>query len=168
MQRPPKAEVTGSNPVGCANLSNELAHTGSLAQRSLSAECPRNVFAGRSGHSEVPVENAHDIATGCRQSPSASAVREQLQSTGCETSQHQASRPAHPSNRFIAQLNTNWRVVNDPLQWVLQRRKGNPRKRNSGWQDRSFCTTRAGLLRCVRELCGAVSEEALTQLHALP
>ena len=34
-------------------------------------------------------------------------------------------RPAHPSNRLVAQLNANWRVVDDPLQWILQQRKGN-------------------------------------------
>ena len=32
------------------------------------------------------------------------------------------SPPAHPSNRLIAQLNNDWRVVDDPLQWILQRR----------------------------------------------
>ena len=66
------------------------------------------------------------------------------------------SPPAHPSNRVIAQLNANWRVVDDPLQWILQRKQGNPRKKNSGWQDRSFCTSREGLLRCIREYCGEV------------
>ena len=75
---------------------------------------------------------------------------------------------AHPSNRLIAQLNANWRVIDDPLQWILQRRKGKPRKKNSGWIDRSFCTTRDALLRCVRELCGVVVEEALNELQALP
>jgi hypothetical protein len=75
---------------------------------------------------------------------------------------------AHPSNRLIAQLNKNWRIVDDPLQWILQRRKGNPRKKNSGWQDRSFCTTRAGLLVCIRENCGEVDDDALTQLQVLP
>lgn len=35
----------------------------------------------------------------------------------------------HPSNRLIAQLNKNWRVVDDPLQWVLERRKGKLRKK---------------------------------------
>jgi hypothetical protein len=78
------------------------------------------------------------------------------------------SSPAHPSNRLIAQLTKNWRVVDDPLQWILQRRKGNPRKKNSGWQDRSFCTTREGLLRCLRENCGEVDEATLTQLQTLP
>ena len=74
---------------------------------------------------------------------------------------------AHPSNWLIAQLNSNWRVVDDPLQWILQRRKGNPRKRNSGWVDRSFCTTREGLLRCVREYCGEIDQNALADLRAL-
>jgi hypothetical protein len=75
---------------------------------------------------------------------------------------------AHPSNRLISQLNANWRVVDDPLQWILQRRKGKPRKKNCGWQDRSFCRTREGLLRSVRELCGEVDDKAPAQLHALP
>jgi len=75
---------------------------------------------------------------------------------------------AHPSNRLIAQLNKNWRVVDDPLQWILQRRKGNPRKKNSGWQDRSFCRTRGGLLRCVRENCDEVDQDAVTRLQKLP
>jgi hypothetical protein len=78
-----------------------------------------------------------------------------------------ASPPAHPSNRLIAQLNENWRVVEDPLQWILQRKKGNPRKNNSGWADRSFCRTRAGLLRCIPS-CGEVDVSALTKLQSLP
>jgi hypothetical protein len=78
------------------------------------------------------------------------------------------SLPAHPSNQLVAQLNTNWRVVDDPAQWILQRRKGNPRKKNSGWQARSFCTTRKALLRCIREYCGEVDQKALADLQALP
>ena len=78
------------------------------------------------------------------------------------------SPPAHPSNRLIAQLNANWRVVDDPLQWILQRRKGKPRKKNSGWQDRSFCTTREVLVRCIREYCGEVDAVALGELRRLP
>jgi hypothetical protein len=52
--------------------------------------------------------------------------------------------PAHPSNRLVVQLSVDWRVVEDPLQWILQRKKGNPRAKNSGWQNRSFCRTRDG------------------------
>jgi hypothetical protein len=82
--------------------------------------------------------------------------------------QDRGERPAHPSRRVIVQLNETWMVVADPLQWRLQRKKGNPRSKNSGWRDRSFCTTREGLLRCVREYCGNVEQAALDKLAALP
>ena len=82
--------------------------------------------------------------------------------------QDRANRPAHPSVGLIAQLNATWRVVDDPLQWKLQRKKGNPRSKNPGWENRSFCTTREGLLRCVREYCGNVEPAALAALTTLP
>ena len=60
-------------------------------------------------------------------------------------------------------LNDRWRVfLTDPLQWVLQRRRG------SGWRDRSFCRQRAILLRCVREYCGEVDAAALAKVERLP
>jgi hypothetical protein len=110
-------------------------------------------------------------------------VRESRQSTPADLSPAKASPPpAHPSNRLIAQLNARWRVIDDPLQWILQRRKGNPRGKNSGWRNRSFCRTREALLRCIRELCclpdegqprcidayRGVDEAALRQVRALP
>jgi hypothetical protein len=63
-------------------------------------------------------------------------------STSHRAYQDHSERPAHPLDRLVAQLNESWRVVDDPLQWILQRRKGNPRPKNSGWRDRSFCRTR--------------------------
>jgi len=78
------------------------------------------------------------------------------------------SRPAHPSNRLVAQLNERWRVVDDPLQWILQRKKGNPRKKNSGWRDRSFCRTQGALLRCVAGYCGEIDANSLAKLESLP
>jgi hypothetical protein len=77
-------------------------------------------------------------------------------------------RPAHPSNRLVAQLNESWRVVDDPLQWILQRKKGNPRKKNSGWRGRSFCRTRGALLGCVARHCGEIDANALAKLKSLP
>ena len=91
-------------------------------------------------------------------------------------------RPAHPSHRLIAQLNASWRVVDDPLQWILQRRKGNSRAKNTGWRARSYCRTKDALLRCIREHCclpddgspGCIEEyrgmdgAALQQIRALP
>jgi hypothetical protein len=74
-------------------------------------------------------------------------------------------RPAPPTNRLVAQLNERWRVVADPLQWILQRKKGNPRKKNSGWRGRSFCKMRDALLRCVREYCCSPDEGALRSIR---
>jgi hypothetical protein len=76
--------------------------------------------------------------------------------------------PAHPSNRLVAQLNERWRVIDDPLQWILQWKKGNPRKKNSGWRGRSFCRTREALLRCVAGYFGKIDANALAQLKSLP
>jgi hypothetical protein len=50
----------------------------------------------------------------------------------------------------------------------MQRRKGNARRKNSGWQGRSFCRTRGALLRCVREYCGEIDLDALAKLDELP
>ena len=78
------------------------------------------------------------------------------------------SPPAPPSNPLVAQLNERWRVVDDPLQWILQRRKGTSRKKNSGWQNRSFCRTREGLLGCICEYCGEVDANSVAKLKTLP
>ncbi len=77
-------------------------------------------------------------------------------------------RLAHPSNPLVAQLNDRWRVVDDPPQWTLQKRKGNPRNKNSGWSHRSHCRTKEGLLQCVREYCSNVDPSALSKLASLP
>jgi hypothetical protein len=110
-------------------------------------------------------------------------VREPSNVRDAGSARHQAvDGPAHPSNRLVAQLNESWRVIDDPLQWILQRRKGNPRKKNSGWRSRSFCRTREGLLCCIREYCCSpdqgqsrcireyhgVDDAALQQVCALP
>ena len=86
-------------------------------------------------------------------------------STSHRAYQDHSERPAHPLDRLVAQLNESWRVVDDPLQWILQRRKGNPRPKNSGWRDRSFCRTRDALLRCVREYCGEIDVNSLSKLN---
>src|SRR5262249_19234027 len=78
-----------------------------------------------------------------------------------------SQRPTHPSDRLLIQLNGAWRVVDHALQWILQRRAGNPRNKNSGWENRSYCTSRAALLRCTREYCGEVDVTASAALCAL-
>lgn len=46
MQRPPKAEVAGSNPVGCANPLNELLRRYRYGRTSHGAQQVRNPFGG--------------------------------------------------------------------------------------------------------------------------
>jgi hypothetical protein len=59
----------------------------------------------------------------------------------------------------VIELGNGWRVAYDPLQWMLQRYQG------GRWRDRSFCCTRAGLLRCISEHCGEVD---VTEVMRLP
>ena len=65
------------------------------------------------------------------------------------------------------QLNEGWRVSEDSLQWMLQRRCSKPGQK-ARWTGRSFCRTREALLRCVRDYCGIVDAKALKRLEALP
>ena len=76
--------------------------------------------------------------------------------------------PAGGLNALPTVLNSGWRVVDDPLQWILQRRDGKPDTKHNGWRSRSYCRTRQGLLRCVSEYCGIIDAEALKRLEALP
>ena len=75
---------------------------------------------------------------------------------------------AHASNRLLLCLNPQWRVTEDDLQYVLERRRGARRSKASGWRCHSFCRTREALLRCIREYCGSVDESASKQVAALP
>ena len=160
----------------------------------MSAECPCNLFPTRSGQDALLTQ---DTSHARREGPGDSSlnpcrgqiapeipVRKRRGGTGGARGglQGHAEGLAHPSIRLVARLNENWRVVNDPLQWILQRKKGNPRGKNSGWRDRSFCRTREGLLACIREYCclpdqsgsscvyehRSVSGAALQRVRALP
>jgi hypothetical protein len=75
---------------------------------------------------------------------------------------------AHPSNRLLIELNRQWRIVDDHLQYILQFRKGTPRSKATGWSSRSFCRTRAALLRCIRDYCGLVDKIAVGRIRVLP
>ena len=79
-----------------------------------------------------------------------------------DTDESDESNTAPSHERLVATLNIGWRIVEERLQWIVQRR------RSRDWNSRRFCTTRAVLLRDVRELCGTVSPEALVVLEALP
>jgi hypothetical protein len=167
-----KAEVTGSTPVGCASSINGLASRANSDQDSLSAECPRNVFPARSGQDDLLAQEVKEASSSVpSRQPTASQKVVRGRSSASARHRTPADRPsgpAHPSNLLIAQLNESWRVVDDPLQWILQRRKGNPRSKAAGWRGRSYCGMREALVRCVREYCGEVDVDALAKLNKLP
>ena len=122
--------------------------------------------AATSNETEKDIDG-HDHASSHR--PPQRGVRDRFERPARDKGSQDASRlPAHPLNPVVAQLNAKWRVVDDPLQWILQRKKGNPRSRNAGWQGRSFCRTRDALLRCVREHCGEIDLDSLAWLQDLP
>jgi hypothetical protein len=66
---------------------------------------------------------------------------------------------------LVAVLNRGHRVIEcrDAIQWVLQRRNG-----TGDWRGRSYCRSRAGLLRCIRDNCGPVDSSALAIIESLP
>jgi len=76
------------------------------------------------------------------------------------------------STRIVADLNAGWRVVDNPPhwapQWILQFRKGRQTAKSCGWRDRSYCTDRKSLLRCIREYCSEIDPEALVTIRGLP
>lgn len=98
-----------------------------------------------------------------RLDPSAEAANQNVVDGECSPPQFEIQ----PSP-FIA-LNDRWRVrLNDPLQWILERRRALPTRKSTGWQGRSYCTQRRTLLRDIRDYCGDVDAEALRQVEALP
>ncbi len=56
MYKTPKAEVTGSNPVGCANPIIDIAFNRRSRLPPVSGVCPDNVFAGSSGNLDTEKE----------------------------------------------------------------------------------------------------------------
>ncbi len=82
-----------------------------------------------------------------------------------------ALNAAHPRARTapeITPLNNRWRVIDDPLQWILQVRKGRKTSKGTGWRDRAYCAQRTALIRCIGEYCEEVSPDALAVIEALP
>ena len=70
--------------------------------------------------------------------------------------------------RVIVQLNDRWRITDDGVQWILQRRESRSTDRGTGWKGRSYCTQRATLLRDIRGYCGDADPHAHRQIEALP
>jgi hypothetical protein len=104
----------------------------------------------------------------CQANPSECVREPREEGSGDIARPTRVERLAHPSSPLCVRLNPDWRVIDDPLQWVLQCRRGNPRAKNSGWESRFFLRTQSGLLAFVREHCGQVDPDALASLMTLP
>jgi hypothetical protein len=73
---------------------------------------------------------------------------------------------ADPSRGVVAVLSDRWRVIDDGVQWILQKAHGRPTAKSTGWRGRSYCTSRKSLLDSVeRWRCGP---GGLRVLEALP
>ena len=69
----------------------------------------------------------------------------------------------------LVRLNANWRVADDPPQWVLEKRVREPQPgKTSGWQARKYIRDTDHLLRRISEMCGAVDSKAIEIIRSWP
>jgi hypothetical protein len=70
------------------------------------------------------------------------------------------------TGRMVLRLSADWAVLADDRQWMLCRRRKNA---NSGWKPLSYvASSKAVLLRCLREKGAVVDAQGQAALDALP
>ena len=70
------------------------------------------------------------------------------------------------TDRMVLRLSANWAVLADNQQWMLCKRRKNA---NSGWKPLSYvASSKAVLLRCLREKGAVVDAQGQAALDALP
>jgi hypothetical protein len=75
--------------------------------------------------------------------------------------------PAALSRRLVAVLNDQFRVVDDGIQWMLDRRKGRPTPKSTGWRAcGSYVRTRELLLKGIEG--SEIAPRVLSILQGLP
>ncbi len=65
-------------------------------------------------------------------------------------------------------LNQRWRVRSDGIQWILERRKGNPANKSTGWKATKFHRDRDKLIENIKDLCGQIHPDSRDTLNQLP
>lgn len=55
---------------------------------------------------------------------------------------------------IAVELNDRWRVRDDGLQWIIERRVRRSDERSTGYVGRSYCTQRRTLKQCIHDYCG--------------
>ena len=84
-----------------------------------------------------------------RQAPCAASPRHSKpEPSNCS---NEAGKAPNDGPTVLAVLNERWRVVDDPLQWILQRQQGHLSSGVPRFQDVRFCVSRRGLLRSIQE-----------------
>ncbi len=68
----------------------------------------------------------------------------------------------------LVELNTDWRVADDPPQWAIQCRDGIQREKASGWAGRKFIRDRDHLLCRIGEMCGVVDPNGIEVIRSWP
>ena len=66
----------------------------------------------------------------------------------------------------LVHLNANWCVADDPPQWTLEQRIGNPSAKDSGWRARKFIRDTDHLLKRIHEMCGDVDPTAIRTIQS--
>ena len=81
-----------------------------------------------------------------------------------------ASATSEIGSSVVAAINARWRVVDNPLQWILQRSKPGANSERSRWQSMMFFRSRKGLLHYLVDEpeAGECEPSALNVLRALP
>ncbi len=71
---------------------------------------------------------------------------------------------------FDLDADGRWRLAHDDLQWVLQKRRGKPNAKASGFVGVSFIATKKGIIlwSVIREKGIVPSAEAINRLEELP
>ncbi len=68
----------------------------------------------------------------------------------------------------LVELNTNWRIADDPPQWTIEQRIGNASAKDTGWRARKFIRDTDHLLRRIGEMCGYVGPAAIETIQSWP
>lgn len=70
--------------------------------------------------------------------------------------------------RVVSRLNARWRVIEcrDGIQWILQ--QGKSSGHGMAWRGRSYCRTKAGLMRACAHRIGEMDADARATLDSLP
>lgn len=69
---------------------------------------------------------------------------------------------------YVMDLTAKWRLAHDGLQWILQKRKGQPRPNNNGWASERYYTRAGALADAVERHCEGVHPAVVAKIRGWP